>query len=211
MARLRAPIWDRRQLFDVGIAGPLAGLVAAVPLLFLGLQTAELTIWSGRVDLEGNSIVYLLAKYLTFGAWLPNFSTGEDVIMNQVTFAAWIGLLATGLNLLPIGSLDGGHVVFALFGARSRTIYRAGLLLLAVLGVAGLAPLQELWAPLEHIGYVGWLVWLWFIILTIGPSHSVTLDMVTELDPVRRWIGYGMLVLFVLTFVPVPFRTFFHI
>ncbi len=208
--RLRAPIWDRRKLFDVGVAGPLAGLVVAVPLLVIGLQTAELTTWSGRVDLEGNSIVYLLAKYWTFGAWLPNFNTGQDVIMNQVTFAAWIGLLATGLNLLPIGSLDGGHVVFALFGVGARPIYRAGLLLLAMLGLAGLSPLQELWEPLKHIGYVGWLIWLWFIILTIGPSHSTTLDMVTELDSVRRWIGYGMLFLFIMTFVPVPFRTFFY-
>ncbi len=207
--RLRAPIWDRRRLFDVGVAGPLAGLVVAVPLLLVGLQTAELTTWSGRVDLEGNSVVYLLAKYLTFDAWLPNFTTGADVVMNQVTFAAWIGLLATGLNLLPIGSLDGGHVAFALFGVRARTIYRVSLLLLAILGTAGLAPLQQLWPPLEHIGYVGWLVWLWLIILTIGPSHSATLDMVTELDPLRRWIGYGVLIVFVLTFVPVPFRTFF--
>ncbi len=207
--RLREPVWDRRKLFDVGVAGPLAGLVVAVPLLYVGLSTSELSTWSGAVGLEGNSLLYLGAKYLVFSEWLPNFATGQDVAVNQVAFAAWIGLLATGLNLLPIGNLDGGHVVFSLFGFKARNWNQAALVLLAILGVSGFRPLQEALPFLEHIGYTFWLFWVWFLFLVVGSAHGPTLDMVTELDPTRRWIGYGILALFVLTFVPVPFRQFF--
>ncbi len=206
--RLRGPIDDRRQLFDVGVAGPLAGLAVALPLLFAGLQASELTTISGQVMLEGNSLLYWGAKYLVFNEWLPDFATGLDVHVGPMAMAAWIGLLATGLNLLPVGNLDGGHVVFSLFGGHARYFFRGTLLLLAVLGIAGFAPLQAYLPVLEHIGYTGWLVWLWLIILVMGPSHAVTLDMVTELDDRRRWIGYAVLLVFVLTFVPVPLRTF---
>ncbi len=209
--RLRQPVWDRRKLFDVGVAGPLAGLVVALPLLYVGLSTSELGLWSGNVGLEGNSLLYLGAKYLIFSEWLPNFTTGRDVSVNQVAFAAWIGLLATGLNLLPIGNLDGGHVVFSLFGFKARVWNRAALAALAVLGVSGFQPLQEAWPFLEHIGYTFWLFWVWFLFLVVGSTHTATLDMVTELDPRRRWIGYGTLVLFVITFVPVPFRQIFFL
>ena len=205
--RLRGPIDDRRQLFDVGVAGPLAGLAVALPLLFVGLQASELTTISGQVMLEGNSLLYWGAKYLVFNEWLPDFATGLDVRVGPMAMAAWIGLLATGLNLLPVGNLDGGHVVFSLFGLRARYFFRGTLLLLAVLGIAGFPPLQAYLPALEHIGYTGWLVWLWLIILVMGPSHAVTLDMVTELDGRRRWIGYAVLLVFVLTFVPVPLRT----
>lgn len=207
--RLREPVWDRRKLFDVGVAGPLAGLCVALPLLYIGLSNSELSYWSGAVGLEGNSLLYLGAKYLVFSKWLPNFTTGLDVSVNQVAFAAWIGLLATGLNLLPIGNLDGGHVVFSLFGFKAKIWNQVALVLLAVLGVSGFRPLQEALPFLEHIGYTFWLFWVWFLFLIVGSTHTVTLDMVTELDPIRRWIGYGAMILFVLTFVPVPFRQFF--
>ena len=206
--RLRGPINDRRQLFDVGVAGPLAGLAVALPLLFVGLQASEMTTISGQVMLEGNSLLYWGAKYLVFNEWLPDFATGLDVHVGPMAMAAWIGLLATGLNLLPVGNLDGGHVVFSLFGLHARHFFRGTLLLLAVLGIAGFAPLQAYLPALEHIGYTGWLVWLWLIILVMGPSHAITLDMVTELDGRRRWLGYAVLLVFVLTFVPVPLRTF---
>ena len=206
--RLREPIWDRRKLFDVGAAGPLAGLAVALPLLWMGLQGSELSRWSGWVNLEGNSLLYLGAKYLAFGAWLPDKTTGLDVSVNQMAFAAWIGLLATGLNLLPLGSLDGGHVAFSLFGDRARLFNRGTLALLALLGIAGWEPLQRAWPFLENIGYTSWLIWLWFLALIMRPGHAATLDMVTELDARRRWIGYAVLAIFVLTFVPVPFRQF---
>jgi len=205
--RLKEPISDRRKLFDIGVAGPLAGLVLAVPLLFVGLSTSpvEPTNFSGGL-LEGNSLLYYYAKLLVFGETLPNFAEGRDVIMNQVTWAAWIGLLVTALNLLPVGQLDGGHTVFAVFGERARTVNIVTLMLMGLLGLAGIVPLQRFIPGLEFVGFAGWFVWLALIMFIIGPFHPPALDDVTELDPRRRWIGYFVILVFIVTFVPVPLR-----
>lgn len=206
--KLKEPISDRRKLFDIGVAGPLAGIVLAIPLLFVGLSTSQMTILqpdSGGM-IEGNSILYYVAKLIVFGQGLPNWTTGEDVLMNQATFGAWIGLLVTALNLLPVGQLDGGHTVFALLGNRARYVNIAVLVMMAVLGCLGLPFVQE-WIPgLESIGFAGWFVWLGLIYLIIGPYHPPALDDVTELDQKRRWIGYLVIIIFILTFTPVPLR-----
>lgn len=206
--QMKEPISDRRKLFDIGVAGPLAGLVLAIPLLFFGLSTSPVEVPSPAPGamVEGNSILYFAAKYLVFGKALPNAVTGEDVIMNQVTFAAWIGLLVTALNLLPIGQLDGGHTVFALFGERSRAINLATAAFMALLAVAGLEPVQVIFPSLQFIGYSGWFIWLALIFFVIGPFHPPALDDVTELDARRRWLGYLVIGIFLLTFVPVPLR-----
>lgn len=200
--RLKEPISDRRKLFDIGVAGPLAGLVLAVPLLFIGLSQSPVGSLppgaSGFV--EGNSVLYYFAKLWTFGQPLPNPLTGEDVIMGQVNFAAWIGLLVTALNLLPVGQLDGGHTVFALFGEKARYVNIATLVLMAGLAVAGLFP------TLSGFGFAGWFIWLGLILLVIGPFHPPALDDVTELDQRRRLVGYLVIVVFLITFVPTPFR-----
>ncbi len=203
--QLREPVPDRRKLFDIGVAGPLAGLVLAIPLLFVGLSTSQLTPPITGGMLEGNSIFYFFAKILVFGKQLPNPITGEDVLMNQVTFAAWIGLLVTALNLLPVGQLDGGHTVFALFGERAKIINRVTFALLVLLAVASLAPLQQIIPELQYIGYNGWFVWVLLIYFLIGLYHPPALDDVTQLDARRRWVGYLVVLIFVLIFVPVPF------
>jgi membrane-associated protease RseP (regulator of RpoE activity) len=94
--------------------------------------------------IEGNSIVYYLGKWLAFGQPLPNWATGQDVFMNQVLYAAWIGLLVTALNLLPVGQLDGGHTVYALFGKKARYANLATLGLMGLFALAGLPFVQEL-------------------------------------------------------------------
>jgi membrane-associated protease RseP (regulator of RpoE activity) len=205
--RLKEPVPDRRKLFDVGVAGPLAGLVVAVPLLFIGLMTSPVQVppESSIYWVEGNSIFYSVAKYLVFGKWLPNPVTGEDVFINAVTAAAWFGFLITALNLLPLGQLDGGHTVFALFGNRARVINRVAVGVMALLAIASLQPVQNLLPFLEVVGYPGWFVWLALILFLVGPFHPPPLDDVTELDQRRRWVGYLVIVIFVLIFVPVPF------
>ncbi|RIK30950.1 MAG: site-2 protease family protein [Chloroflexi bacterium] len=205
--RLKEPVPDRRKLFDVGVAGPLAGLVLAVPLLFIGLMTSPVQTppESGVYWVEGNSLFYWVAKYLVFGKWLPNPVTGEDVFINAVTAAAWFGFLITALNLLPLGQLDGGHTVFALFGNRARQINRVAVGVMAMLAIASLQPVQNLLPFLEVIGYPGWFVWLALILFLVGPFHPPPLDDVTQLDPKRRWVGYLVIVIFILIFVPVPF------
>lgn len=206
--RLKEPVPDRRKLFDIGVAGPLAGLVLAVPLLFLGLSTSDVRIPSslGGAMLEGNSLLYYYAKVWVFGQALPDPVTGMDVLMNQVTFAAWIGLLVTALNLLPLGQLDGGHTVFALFGRGARIINWATMAGMLLLGIAGVAATQNLFPPLESVGWTGWFLWLVLINFLGGPFHPPALDDVTELDPRRRLLGYFVIFVFIVTFVPVPLR-----
>jgi len=206
--RLKEPVPDLRKLFDIGIAGPLAGLVLAIPLLFIGLSSSPVLV-SNFVEggmLEGNSLLYYYAKIIVFGQVLPNPITGEDVFINQVTFGAWIGLLVTALNLLPVGQLDGGHTVYALFSRRSRIINIGMLIIMALLAIAGLESLQELYPVLINFGFSGWFLWIGMILFIIGPFHPPALDDVTRLDRKRRLIGYLMIIIFILTFVPVPMR-----
>ncbi len=145
------------------------------------------------------------AQYLFFGAVLPT-AAGQDVLMNQVLLAGWIGLLVTALNLLPVGQLDGGHTVFAMFGEKARAINLVTVGLLAVLAVAGLGLVQEYVPWLSNVGYTGWFIWLFLIFFIIGPFHPPALDDVTELDGRRKALGYVMILIFILTFLPAPLR-----
>jgi membrane-associated protease RseP (regulator of RpoE activity) len=206
--QLKEPVPDRRKLFDIGVAGPLAGLVLAVPLVFYGLATSPVRVpeFTQGAMVEGNSILYFAAKLLIFGKVLPNPLTGEDVIMNQVCFAAWIGLLVTALNLLPVGQLDGGHTVFAMFGEKARYINRITVGVLAFFAIASLAPVQRLLPVLGTVAYGGWFLWLFLILFLIGVQHPPALDDVTRLDRRRWWIGVLVIIIFILIFVPVPMR-----
>lgn len=206
--QLKEPVPDRRKLFDIGVAGPLAGLVLAVPLLFYGLSTSPVAVppTTEGVLLEGNSILYYFAKLLIFGKVLPNPLTGEDVFMNQVTYAAWIGLLVTALNLLPVGQLDGGHTVFAMFGEKARYVNRIVVGVLALFALASLGPVQQLLPVLSGVAYSGWFIWLFLILFLIGVQHPPALDDVTRLDRRRWWIGVLVIIIFILIFVPVPMR-----
>lgn len=211
--RLKEPVPDRRKLFDIGVAGPLAGVVLAIPLLFFGLQRTPIgTLPVGQpYMLEGNSILYYTAKVVTFGRPLPDPETGEDVMMDQapIAWGAWIGLLVTALNLLPVGQLDGGHTVFALFGKKARYINMTAMGLMALFAVAGLPAVQAYVPALANVGYTGWFVWLALIFFIVRPYHPPALDDVTKLDQTRRLIGYLVILLFILTFIPVPFREFY--
>ena len=113
---------DRTKLIDIGAAGPLAGLVVAIPVLIYGLQQSPVSVIPAQGTQEGNSILYLGLKYLIKGAWLP--AGGKDVMLHPTAFAGWAGLLVTMLNLLPIGQLDGGHVATAYFGNRYARVAR---------------------------------------------------------------------------------------
>jgi len=200
---------NRRVLFDIGIAGPLAGLIVAIPVLIWGLmhsQVRPLEIGQGMM-MEGNSLLYLLLKYWVFGEWLPTppqqvgvfywiryFFTGSplpvggrDVLIHPVAFAGWAGLLVTALNLLPAGTLDGGHILYATLGKRARRLYPLVLGLTFLLG----------------FGWAGW--WVWTILLFwLGRAYAEPLDQITPLDGKRYWLALAALIVFVLVFIPVP-------
>jgi len=181
----RAPFEERRSLFDIAVAGPLAGLVVALPLLVYGLATSKVGPITPGGLLEGNSILYLALKYLIFGRVLPG--NGLDVYLNPVAWAAWAGLLVTSLNLLPVGQLDGGHTLYALFGRRAWPV---------AFGVVGLLVVMGFF-------WQGWFLWA-FLVLIFGVRHPAPLNDLSPMGLRRTLVGIGVLVLFVLTFTPVP-------
>ncbi len=209
---MREPAPNRRIQFDIGIAGPLAGLIVAVPVMIVGLMLSDVGTTQSFVQQmpqavqgdvvifqEGQSLAYLGLKYLVFGQVLP--SGGTDVWVHPVAFAAWAGFLVTMLNLLPIGQLDGGHVMFGLFGDKAHWVRWPIVGVLVVMAAAG--TLTDMGIVDLGFGWTGW--WLWVImILFLFRQHAPVLDEITELDPARKALGVAMLVVFVLLFTPRP-------
>ncbi len=207
---------NKRSLFDLAITGPLSGLIVSVIALVIGLnlsqiQALPLASSGGGLQMEGNSLLYLFIKYLTFGAWLPQpsglseaglgmywlryFFTGQpfpwgalDVMLHPVAWAGWAGLFVTGINLIPAGQLDGGHIFQTLFGVKSaRTLFPV-----VVGGLVMLGFFSNMW-------------WLWaLLIFLFGRRYAEPLDQITELDGKRKLLGYLALLIFLLTFIPAP-------
>jgi len=213
---------DRRKLIDIGAAGPLAGLVVAIPILTYGLTLSEVRPLTGIGTQEGNSLAYALLKRVTKGEWLPG--GGRDVMMHPTAWAGWAGLLLTMLNLLPVGQLDGGHVATAYFGNRYQ---RVGRLVHAALPVLALGVLLQTHgvAQRELAGYpaaagqlsaeliatqaaLPWAVWfaLLFLMkwLSGGQYHPPVSD--ARLPRNRALVFWITCVTFVLIFMPVPLR-----
>jgi Zn-dependent protease len=186
--RSREPMRNRKVLIDVGAAGPLAGMIFAIPILVIGLANSDIELITGGGLREGNSVLYALAKILTLGQFYPTAT--RDVVINQMAFAGWLGLFVTALNLIPVGQLDGGHVMYSLFGMKARRVYYPVLV-----GMVFLAIMSQVW-----------LLWV-VLLMLLGRLYAPPLDDITTLDPRRRAIAIGTLVLFVLVFVPIPFTT----
>jgi hypothetical protein len=212
--RLLEPPKNKKVLLDIGLAGPLAGLVVTIPVLIYGLSISAIeklpAVLPNGFTFEGNSILYLALKYLVHGSLLPEPPTyegllpafywvryffsgnplpagGVDVLINPIAWAGWAGLLITSLNLLPAGQLDGGHLIYSLFGDRLKWIRPLVLIILVLLGF--------MWS--------GW--WFWaFLILFLGGLRAAPLDEITDLDPIRKVIALIGLVIFFLIFMPVP-------
>lgn len=207
---MREPAPNRRVQFDIGIAGPLAGLIVAVPVMIAGLMLSEvksvgeviasLPPGVGTAILyEGQSIAYLALKFLVFGRILPQGDL--DVWIHPVAFAAWAGLLVTALNLLPIGQLDGGHILYGLFGEKARLVRWP--IVLALLVLAGAGSLAEAGIVDLGFGWSGWWIWIFMIVLLLR-RHAPVLDEITELDAGRKALGMLMLIIFILIFTPRP-------
>jgi membrane-associated protease RseP (regulator of RpoE activity) len=132
---MKGRVTNRRVMLDIGSAGPLIGLIVAIPVLLIGLSLSQVQPLpvDQAYSMEGNSLLYLLLKYAIFGRWLPG--GGEDVFIHPVAFAGWAGLLVTSFNLIPTGQLDGGHVLYSLLGERARLLTWPIILILAGLGL----------------------------------------------------------------------------
>lgn len=185
---------SRRVMFDIGAAGPWAGVLVAIPCTVIGLRMSEISSISGQsgISLElGNSLIFWgLARWV-----LGVDPNTVNVTMHPTAFAGWLGLFVTTLNLLPIGQLDGGHVIYALFPRAHRTIstlfVSTCVLMVAVPFVLG----YSFWG--------GWLLWA-ILGIALGLGHPSTMDRDTPLDHRRRIAAWMTIVLFIVTFVPVP-------
>jgi len=187
--RIRQPIRSKRVLFDVGIAGPLAGFVVAVPALVLGTwisHVAELPKDFSGLSL-GEPLLFRAVAWLFWGT-VPD---GYSLNMHPMAFAAWFGLLATSLNLFPIGQLDGGHICYAVFGRRSSRITLFAIGIVVVLTFVSLS-------------WVVWTVMMLVMLFFFGPHHPPTLDEHVPLDRARLILAVVAALIFAVSFTPAP-------
>lgn len=202
--KLKSPIPNRKALLDVGIAGPLAGFV--VSLIFLTVGFATLPPFEGIVayvetihpwDMQGGANI-ILGKSILF-SFFNDVVGGGRLPMNEVyhfpfIFAGWIGILVTAINLIPIGQLDGGHILYALIGNKAR---RVGLIAFAALFVLNIYLLVEFLSAI-------WLLWIILILILIRFRHPPTMNDYIELTPIRKFLGWLCLVIFAICFIPMP-------
>lgn len=186
--RMRSPILSRKALFDIGVAGPIAGFVVAVVALVIGLHLSKVV-----ADVESYGLHLGEPLLLQFLAWLVigPIPMGYDVVLHPIGFAAWFGLFVTSLNLIPIGQLDGGHVAYALWGERQRPL---ALAIVGILIVLGFMP----------GGWPGWFLWAGMAGI-FGLAHPPVRDPQVALGRTRIWVGWAALAIFILTFAPIPF------
>lgn len=185
--RIRQPIPGKRELFDIGIAGPIAGFLVALPILIVGVDLSERVLIEPGGLWLGEPLLMQAAIWLTHGP-LPE---GYTIATHPMAFAAWFGLLATALNLFPIGQLDGGHISYAVLGPRSTHVTIA-----SVVCLIGLTFVSRTW--------IVWAVLTVVMVLAFGPRHPRTVDEEEPLDSVRLWLAAFALLMFVVCFTPVP-------
>jgi len=185
--RMRSPARDRNSLFDIAAAGPLAGLVVALPALWIGLGWSKVgAVPDGGAVVFGDSLLMRFMTWIVFGSLPP----GHDVFVHPVALAGWVGLFVTALNLIPVGQLDGGRIAYALFGARHRQVSVATFLALLALGAV--------------TGSANWFVWAFLLFFVMGFQHQPPLDDLSPLSPGRYAVGVACLILLVLLIPPVP-------
>jgi membrane-associated protease RseP (regulator of RpoE activity) len=179
---------NRKQIFDIGIAGPLAGLAVAVPILYFGVMRLDLATPSGPHDIQlYNPVIvrwmieWLRPEFADRAAWV---SVSQ---LNPWFMAGWVGMLITGLNMLPISQLDGGHTIYALFGRESYKIARA-FVIIAILYVVLNLEQAAIWTPM--------LV----LVIVMGIHHPPTSDDRVELDDFRWILGVASMAVPILCF-----------
>ena len=191
--RIRGPIPGKRALFDIGIAGPIAGFLVAVPVLLIGMHLSTVVKvpedFRGDIYELGEPLLFKAAEWLTFG----NVPDGYSVNMHPMAFAAWFGMLATALNLFPIGQLDGGHISYAVLGRRSTAVTM--LMVPCLIGLSFVSTSWVVWTALT-IG----------MLLAFGPRHPRVFDEDQPLDGSRMLLAAFALLMFVLCFTPAPIQ-----
>ena len=187
--KIKSPIYRKDALLQIGAAGPIAGFIIAVPALVIGLLLSEVI---EKKDIQGAIILgdSILMKVLTFITH-PGLLESQDIMLHPIAFAGWIGLLVTMLNLLPIGQLDGGHIAYAMLGEKQDIFGKLAFLLLI---------------PLSFFS-INWLVWgILLLLLMRSVKHPPIQDIHVPLSYKDKRIGYACLIIFILCFIPAPFK-----
>jgi membrane-associated protease RseP (regulator of RpoE activity) len=185
--RMRSLARDRNALFDIAAAGPLAGLLVAVPALILGLTWSQVVPATGDHGFGGfgHSLFTRLFVYLRFGP-----TAGMDVITHPIADAAWVGCFVTAINLFPVGQLDGGRIAYALSGRSHRKLGVTAWVVMLAMGAL--------------TGAINWFIWAALLFFLVGFDHSPTLDDLTPLTLGRQVLGVACLILLVLLIPPIP-------
>ncbi|MCB1158340.1 MAG: site-2 protease family protein [Leptospiraceae bacterium] len=190
--RVQDPIPDKKKLFDIGAGGPLMSLILSLPAWIGGLYLSELKSVEGIIDnpntlIFGDSLFTYFSAKLIFG----NFDPSQvDIILHPLAKAGWVGLLITAINLLPFGQLDGGHVIYSLFGEKYRNWIHYLFTIFLFMNLLSLT----------------WLIWSLLIYKLVKVEHPYVPDSYEPLDWKRKVLGYTLLFSFILTFVPEPLK-----
>ncbi len=184
--KMKSPITTKNALMDIGASGPLAGFVVSVVASVVGLSMSHLTAVTEVKEsyIFGTSVLFYWMSRLVLGV-IPN-NYGVD--MHPVAFAGWIGFFVTSINLIPVGQLDGGHIAYALLGEKHSAVSKILILLMILLGL---------------FVWPGWAVWAVLLII-LGFRHPPIIYSDVPLDLKRKVIGWIALVIFVVTFIPIP-------
>lgn len=186
--KMKSPIITRKALIDIGASGPIAGFIISVIAAVIGLGISEVVSVAqtkGALHL-GDSLLFSFLSRVILGVT----SSDHDILLHPVAFAGWIGLFVTAINLIPIGQLDGGHIAYALLGDKHVRLSFSLIIVMVLLGLF-------LWE--------GWFVWA-ILLLILGLRHPPVVTWEGSLDSQRKFIGWFAFVIFILTFIPVPFK-----
>jgi len=216
--KTQSPVPNKKAMFDIGVAGPIAGFIASIIVLIYGfthLPGIEFilrihpdyflrAVEPGGLALEfGPSLMYLFLEKLFTNPSLEFVPPMSEIYHYPYLCTGWFGMFVTAMNLIPVGQLDGGHISYSLFGSRThRLIANISFALLVALGIAGLS--SELFGLNISLGWTGWLLWALILKFVVRLYHPEILSP-EELDPRRKLIGYLAILIFILSFIPVPF------
>ena len=215
--RTKSPVNSRKAMFDIGVAGPLAGFVACLIVLIYGFTHVPgkeyilsihpdfFTPEYGKTGLQlefGNTLLFSFFKILFVhpGQFFPPMS---EVYHYPFLCVGWFGMFITAMNMIPIGQLDGGHIGYTMFGGDSH--YKIAVISFSLLFVLGIAGLVEIFIPVDFVfGWAGWLVWALILFFVIKLKHPQIPDY-TELDKKRKFLGYLSYFILIISFSPTPF------
>jgi membrane-associated protease RseP (regulator of RpoE activity) len=201
---MNSPIPDRKSLFDIGIAGPITGFILSLPVLIIGISLSEYV----PFDPTHADIPFLLGAPILFD-FLTNIILGTPPpdfipLAHPIAIAGWAGIFVTALNLLPMGQLDGGHVVRSVFPRKFKVVYKWVFRILFVMG--GLGVLSQTLGPewLVQATWPGWIVWAVLVFFMTRLDHPGPLNDVSPLDGKRKIASIILLIIFIVSFTPVP-------